>query len=291
MFPENQKSSFSYENKTFLSWIKAHADTVDLRNPPAAFRLIDLKWKQTLLSPLRWHFLFASAHAACLRTCACARALDAFTPPLLRRDCLSRSRDRGPIVQSVALRKPIQQRNQIRGAARGVTTKIFASVEETGGVSVAWKRKRCLLRIVFCFLFFFFFCRCDCCQRASGGGTDRGSWPRLVPLELLSVVFWLTSTKEAFAQIRRQTNKQVETCPLGREWNVHMYEPGGDSRIVEFHKWCYMSWFGCQHTERSHSVVSGSGRRVARGCIFMSLDVLTLVIQHELIGEKLGKKV
>lgn len=62
-----------------------------------------------------------------------------------------------------------------------------------------------------------FFCECDCCQGASGGGTDRGFGPRLVPLELLSVVFWLTSTKEAVSQIRRKTNKQVETCPPARE--------------------------------------------------------------------------
>lgn len=192
MFPENKKSSFSYENKTFLSWIKAHADTVDLRNPPAAFRLID--WNENKLYSHRFDDTFVSAHAACLRTCACARALDAFTPPLLRRDCLSRSRDRGPIVQSVALRKPIQQRNQIRGAARGVTTKIFASVEETRGVSVAWKRKRCLLRIVFCFLFVFFagvtaargraeaerigalgpvLCRWSCCLSFSGSPAQK----------------------------------------------------------------------------------------------------------------------
>lgn len=66
-------------------------------------------------------------------------------------------------------------------------------------------------------IYLFIFCECDCCQGASGGGTDRGFGPRLVPLELLSVVFWLTSTKEAVSQIRLKKNKQVETCPPGRE--------------------------------------------------------------------------
>lgn len=149
-------------------------------------------------------------------TCTCAGC---FLAAAVAQRLPITGRDRGPIVRGVALRKPItaaasDKRRCPRRRHEGLRRR---------GVSVAWKRKRCLLSGLF---FYFFFCECDCCQGASGGGTDRGFGPRLVPLELLSVVFWLTSTKEAVSQIRLKTNKQVETCPPGREWNVHMYHPG-----------------------------------------------------------------